>query len=69
VWLGLLLRVDAPAGIAGSLHRFAGFVALPLGWRLVEVAEVENLPSSHLQRAIIWDTARGNPGPLPSSLV
>jgi hypothetical protein len=68
VWLGLLLRADTPAGIDSDLRRFAGYATPLLGWKLVEVADVENLASTQLQRAIIWDTERGNPDRLPSPL-
>jgi hypothetical protein len=34
-------------------------LAQNLGWQVVEVADIENLASTELQRAIIWDTGPG----------
>jgi hypothetical protein len=55
VWLGVVLRADAPAGTGLYLARLAYSVALRFGWQVGEVSEIEHPGAFQPQWVIIWE--------------
>jgi hypothetical protein len=55
VWLGMLLREDAPAEMELYLARFADYVAPRFCWQVMEVTEIEHPGTFQPQWAIVWE--------------